>query len=124
MAYYIKDKKISEVCMTNEGIKIIRDFIFKKNGYYPIVENRENGNSDIILIQLYCHSSTDGINFTLSKTNLTNTVGISSQEIYVNPIDDKDRNNYTLELKEFIETIPSLIIQNKRNKKIKNLGIK
>jgi type IV secretory pathway component VirB8 len=108
MAYYITDKLVIDASLTERGLELISNFINDKMGYKPDIENLDYGT---VLVKTFTSSSYKG------NQNFSNTVGITNKQIYVNPITDKNRNNYTVELLDYIISLPKII----REEKIKRI---
>lgn len=108
MAYYINDEKLLNVANTTIGIQMIFDFIKSNSDQVPIIEQTKEGT---ILIQLRIRDS-KGI---LSDKMLTNIVGISYSQVYVNPFIIKGEIA-TKELYDYIiSTLSSLSRENNLN---------
>lgn len=120
MAYYITDKHISELALTQEGVNLIIDKL-RSYGHQDISvswryesEKGETSFETSALIQIPVGSHGD----------FSNIVGISKDQIYINPISVKiaklghiEETSGTLELKTFIESeMVSIIRDNKINK--------
>lgn len=108
MAYYIDDKITIDTSLSKRGLELISNFIYEKMEYYPDIEELNDGT---VLVKTFTNSSYKG------NQSFSNTVGISANQIYVNPITDKNRNNYTVELYDYIISLSGLI----REEKIKNI---
>ncbi len=102
MAFYIKSKETVNLCRSDDAIKLIIGFLVKK-GENVKIEIEEK----TILIM------TEIKNY---KEVWSNSVGISIEQIYINPISDQKGYNYTVELRDFVKSIPSIIRQNKLEK--------
>lgn len=98
---------------------LIKDFIFNKEGENPIVKIVDD---DVVLIQTRCYANKTGPE--KMKRAYSNTIGIGPYEIYVNPVLDIYRNNYTEELRNFLLTLPNIILEINREEKLSQILIK
>lgn len=113
MAYYIKDKNICELAVSDEGINIILKWLNSQKNEISIIKEGSYKRGESVTIQNMCWSSMDGINYKKDTVAKTNTLMMSKDEICINPVNDKDRNNITGELRDFIMELPSIIRDNK-----------
>ena len=114
MAFDIRDKKLIETLSSSDGLNEIINWLSGKTQNHHYINRLDDGT---ILIQSKVWSSSDGINFKLENNNYTNTIGINKDSLYVNPTLDKNRINITIELKNFLFDIPSIV----RNKRIEQI---
>ena len=108
MALYIDDKKIVDLAHNEVCVGLIAKKI-TSYGHVVIIDYREK---DVILIQTVVGDR--------SRNMYSNTVGISEEQIYVNPISDKNGRSIARQLKEFIETE---LISEMRDNRLNELGI-
>lgn len=113
MARYIKDSDIIKLALSEDGLKLIRDFIQIKEGELPILKTTKVGYT----LLTRCFVSNDGVNYSRSASVYSNTLMVNNIEICINPTMDINRDNYTNELYEYINSLKSEI----RNLKIKKI---
>jgi hypothetical protein len=113
MALYIKDSEVIKLVLSQDGIKLIKEFILNKEGELPIFEAKDSGYT----LLTRCFMSNDGINYTRSASVFSNTLMVSLNEICINPTMDLDRQYYTNDLYHYILDLKSEI----RNLKIKKI---
>ena len=123
MALYTSDRKAIEAASTDEGVHLISKKVIELSGDMVSIDRRK----DTILIQTQIYSKVGDNRFGENKHSLgsridmlSNTVGISDNQIYVNPISNKDGDSVITELMYFIECELIGIL---RDKKLKELGI-
>jgi hypothetical protein len=114
MARYIKDNDIIKLALSEDGIKLIRDFIQTKEGELPILKT----NKVCYSLLTRCFISNDGINFSRSTSAYSNTLIVSDIEICINPVMDFNHEYYTNDLYEYINNNLKSEIRNFKLKKI------
>lgn len=115
MAYGIRDKKIVEATKNPIGIKLISSFIKEKENHDNIIQITLDGT---ILIQTKCFKGPTTKRY---DKFLSNSVIINNDSISINPVMDKNRKDFTMELYNYIYTLPTLILQEERDKKISKI---
>ncbi len=120
MALYTSDKMVIEMASTEEGVHLIAKKVIELSDKLVTIDRRK----DTILIQtqIYSEPRTSVSRHIPNRISsmLSNTVGISPDQIYVNPISNKAGDSVIKELIYFIEYELIGII---RDNKLKKLGI-
>lgn len=114
MAYYIKDRDICKLALSDEGKKLIISFISNKEQEPPIYDGKQTsvGNGYNLLTKCY------GLDYKM-KNNYSCSLMVSLTEICVNPVMDINGNNYTKDLYQYLLDIKSEL----RELKIKTIII-
>lgn len=109
MAFYTID--YYDIIDTRQGISLISDYIKSYKNRVQIEIRHINTTDEVVLIQ-------SPISDSFISTSWSNIVSLnrSKKEITINPFLDRNSNNLTKELKEYIDSIPSILRDQKLEK--------